>query len=183
MGGSAFSLLPNPLYTPRMPLAVYQRVRSACHAALRELFICVATPIEGPGKKDHGDVDILVALDRRRIFASPADDANQRSPRDLMESIKRLLGAEYSIVRPTGASANLAIRWPSDAGHPASADDESPIIEVHAGEHDESKEKFIQVDISICSDVDRLCWVSVPQIPSHSAVLVLGCRRKHSSQS
>ncbi|KAK0628130.1 hypothetical protein B0T17DRAFT_588340 [Bombardia bombarda] len=63
---------------------VYHHVRDACHAALRNLFVYVATPIEGPGKKDHGDLDILVAT---------------------------AIHAEHAII--VGQSANYAIPWPS----------------------------------------------------------------------
>ncbi|KAL2020164.1 hypothetical protein VTK56DRAFT_8688 [Thermocarpiscus australiensis] len=158
MGGSAFSSLPNPPYTPRMPPAVYRRVRSACHAALRELFICVATPIEGPGKKDHGDVDILVALERRFMFPQTPDDQNQTSPHDLMADIQRLVQAEYAIVHPTGMSANLAIRWPPGLEDQVSTEDEVRGVGEVAGEDGDSRDKYIQVDVRICQNVDQLCW-------------------------
>ncbi len=139
----------------------------------------MATPIEGPGKKDHGDVDILVALERRLIFPSTSDNTTQRTPRDLMEAIRRLLGAQYAIVQPTGTSANLAIRWPSDVDHhPVSTNDELPDIEGTTDKYDESKEKFIQVDVRICPDVDQLCWVSTVEDPSWSARLALDCTPK-----
>lgn len=162
MGGSAFSSLPNPPYTPRMPSAVYQHVKSTCHSALRELFVYVATPIEGPAKKDHGDIDILVALERRLIFPqNPVNDTGSTPPHELVAAIKRLLNAEYAIVPPAGTSANLAIRWPSELDHLAVAtEDES------AG----SKLKYVQVDVRICRDVDQLCWVSgaIPKPGRHS---------------
>lgn len=161
MGGSAFSSLPNPPYTPRMPPAVYWRVLSACQAALRELFIYVATPIEGPGKKDFGDVDILVALERHHIFPQAQNDTAQRSPRELMGTIKECLGAEYAIVHPTSTSANLAIKWPSQEfpNDPEAADGE----EI-------SKEKYIQVDVRICPSVDQLYWVSKCITGAHALI-------------
>ncbi|GAB1311193.1 Polymerase nucleotidyl transferase domain-containing protein [Madurella fahalii] len=151
MGGSAFSSLPEAPYTPRMPPPVYQHAKSACHAALRELFVCVATPIEGPAKKDHGDIDILVALERRVIFPqSPVHDRAPTSPHELVADIKHLLKAEYAIVPPAGTSANLAIRWPSELDHLAAATGD---------EGAEPKPKYIQVDVRICRDVDQLCWI------------------------
>lgn len=160
MGGSAFSSLPDPPYTPRMPPAVYHHVRSACHAALRELFVYVATPIEGPGKKDHGDVDVLVALERRVAFPRKPGDSVGRPPVELMEEIKRLLSADHAIVHPAGTSANLAVRWPSEADVRASTDGK-----VHRGGDGEADgleapaAKYVQVDVRICPDLDRLCWV------------------------
>ncbi|KAL2263851.1 hypothetical protein VTK26DRAFT_4760 [Humicola hyalothermophila] len=148
MGGSAFSSLPNPPYTPRMPPAIYRRVASACQAALRELFIYVATPIEGPEKKDYGDVDILVALERSFVFPKN-HDTTQRSPHDLMRAILQRLSAEYAIVHPTGTSANLAVKWPPE---------ELSELERAANGQQESKDKYIQVDVRICPDPDQLCW-------------------------
>ncbi|KAK4165825.1 hypothetical protein QBC43DRAFT_315273 [Cladorrhinum sp. PSN259] len=143
MGGSAFSYLANPPYTPRMPPAVYKQVKAAYHAALRELFVHVTTPIEGPAKKDHGDIDILVAGERRLFFPKTAGDSIPKSPSDLLNEVKLLLNAEFCKI--TGSSANLAIRRPSC---PSDQDN---------GNEDE-KEKFIQVDVRICKDVDQLCW-------------------------
>ncbi|KAH6854372.1 hypothetical protein B0I37DRAFT_336283 [Chaetomium sp. MPI-CAGE-AT-0009] len=158
MGGSAFSSFPDPPYTPRMPPEVYQRAVSECNAALRRLFICVATPIEGPGKKDHGDVDILVALDRRVAFPQTPDDSVLREPKDLMKDVERDLCARYAIVHPTGTSANLAIPWPSDMNEHAIAPEEAPSAGEVANPREESKPKYIQVDIRICRSVDELYW-------------------------
>jgi len=161
MGGSAFSSLPEPPYTPRMPTAVYQCVLAACHAALRDIFVCVATPIEGPGKKGHGDIDILVALDRRAVFPESRDDSVPRTPHELMGIAQRALGAKYAINR--GSSANLAIPWPSGMNEHSAA---------RLGEHGPGggaagdgtpEDKYIQVDVTICQDVDQLHWVSSAQ--------------------
>jgi hypothetical protein len=159
MGGSAFSSLPDPPCTPRMPPTVYQRVLSECHAALRELFVCVATPIEGPGKKDFGDIDILVALERRVVFPNGQDDSVPRTPHELIAVVQRTLRAKYAIVR--GSSANLAIPWPSDMGEHVMIPAEASGNGSATGTDPESKDKYIQVDINICPDVDQLCWVSV----------------------
>ncbi|KAK4459365.1 hypothetical protein QBC42DRAFT_274679 [Cladorrhinum samala] len=143
MGGSAFSFLKNPPFTPRMPPAVYKQVKQSCHAALRELFVYVATPIEGPGKQDHGDVDILVAQEKRCFFPRTASDTVPKSHNELLNEIKLLLAAEYCKI--TGPAANLAIRWPSSSLEDAEADQGR-------------EEKFIQVDVRICKDIDQLCW-------------------------
>ncbi|KAK4192629.1 hypothetical protein QBC35DRAFT_373007 [Podospora australis] len=142
MGGLAFSHFPDPPYTPRMPTRVYERVKTSCHHALRELFVHVATPIEGPGKADHGDVDILVALERRSADAAPS------STKDLIEKIKTALGAEHSIA--VHNMANLAIPWPSSLatnGHGALKDDEQ-----------HQQPRHIQVDVRICKDKADLDW-------------------------
>jgi len=93
-----------------MPHHVYRQVRDMCHSALREVFVYVATPIEGPAKKDHGDVDILVCLERRLVFPSTPDDQTPMKPRDLMTIIQDKLGAgKHAIIDPTSTSANFAI--------------------------------------------------------------------------
>ncbi|KAL1838387.1 hypothetical protein VTJ49DRAFT_2699 [Mycothermus thermophilus] len=118
MGGSAFSSFPDPPYTPRMPPEVYRRVASACGAALRDLFVCVATPIEAPAKRDYGDIDILVALEKRVLFPRSQKDSTPRQPHELLSAIQSILGAEYAIIHPEGCSANLAIPWPVDMDGP-----------------------------------------------------------------
>jgi hypothetical protein len=152
MGGSAFSSLPSPPYTPRMPPKVYQRVLADCHSALRELFVCVATPIEGPEKKDYGDVDILAALERRVVFPSTRHNSVPRTPPELIALVQRTLSAKYSIIH--GSSANLAIPWPSDM-------DENGMVTNEPAKFGGEEDKYIQVDINICPDLDQLCWVSV----------------------
>lgn len=95
MGGLAFSKGPDPLYTPRMPRDVYQYVREHCHALLRELFVVVATPIDGPGKSDFGDIDIFVATKREDYFgASAASNFPGAAEKWPFGAIEALLGAE-----------------------------------------------------------------------------------------
>ncbi|KAK4128295.1 hypothetical protein N657DRAFT_660018 [Parathielavia appendiculata] len=159
MGGSAFSSLPDPPYTPRMSRSVYQHVVPACHAALRELFVCVATPIEGPEKKDHGDIDILVALERRVVFPKAMDHPVQSPPHELMGAVQRVLHAKDAIIHPTGSSANLAIPWPSNMNPVFAMHDEASMMEDSATNHEEPRDKYIQVDVRICPDVDQLCWI------------------------
>ncbi|KAK3989197.1 hypothetical protein QBC44DRAFT_89839 [Cladorrhinum sp. PSN332] len=143
MGGSAFSYLENPPYTPRMPPVVYEQAKVACHAALRELFVYVATPIEGPAKADHGDIDILVCQEKRLFFPKSEADATPKSHNELLNEVKLLLDAEFCKI--VGPAANLAFRWPSSRG-------------AEVTEDEEGKKKYIQVDVRICKDVDQFCW-------------------------
>ncbi|KAK0730571.1 hypothetical protein B0H67DRAFT_596679 [Lasiosphaeris hirsuta] len=159
MGGSAFGSGPKAPFTPRMPPAVYRRVRALCHAALRELFLFVATPIEGPGKKDHGDLDVLVAVERRVAFPRTPGDVIPRPPHLLIEVIKKALHADHSIVTKT--SANLAIPWPVYLNHHDNQTDGKPYgWDSNGTEEDEdaSRPRYIQVDVRICSDLDQMCW-------------------------
>jgi hypothetical protein len=152
-----------------MPHEVYRQVVSACHAALRELFVCVATPIEGPGKKDHGDIDILVALERRVVFPNAPEDSTPTTPHELMGAVQRVLHAKYAIVHPTGSSANLAIPWPSDMEpHVTTDHDELAMAVDSVDDNRKPRDKYIQVDVRIYPDLDQLCWVSTVGAGSES---------------
>jgi hypothetical protein len=137
MGGRAFSLGPNPLYTPRMPREVYETVRDRCQAALRGLFVIVASPIDGPGKSDFGDIDLLVALEKRLIFPRPDEAQAERSGKDLCDEIAKLLQAEAT--KGEGMTWNLAIPWPSEFAMEGS-----------------DERRYIQVDVKICASSDEL---------------------------
>ncbi|KAI2617616.1 hypothetical protein GGS26DRAFT_401364 [Hypomontagnella submonticulosa] len=94
MGGNAFA----SLSTPRMSPAVYNEVHRRCRTKLLELFAIVATPIPGPAKKDHGDIDFLLAW--------------EKSP-DPLEVAARHLGA-YDKHKERAKVLNIAIPWPDD---------------------------------------------------------------------
>ncbi|KAK4144623.1 uncharacterized protein C8A04DRAFT_11273 [Dichotomopilus funicola] len=158
MGGLAFSSSVNPPHIPRMPPAVYRYVAAACSAVLRELFVYVATPIEGPGKTDHGDVDVLVALERRVVFPRAGVDSKPKTPIELMEEIKHRLRTKHALVHWTGTSANLAIPWPSDMEDCTMAPSSAAEVNVPSGEAADPKPKYVQVDIRICTSADQLFW-------------------------
>ncbi|KAK6958342.1 hypothetical protein Daesc_001141 [Daldinia eschscholtzii] len=145
MGGSAFSSRSNPLFTPRMSPGVYRHVLRTCQAKLRELFVAVASPIEGPAKKDHGDIDIFVALERDDISSSFGIDGacTSQQDHDPLRVAVRLLGAEHWIrERPT--VVNLAIPWPKDL-HEEGPSGNSP--------------RYIQVDLHLCDSIEHLQWM------------------------
>ncbi|PHH72289.1 hypothetical protein CDD80_4640 [Ophiocordyceps camponoti-rufipedis] len=128
MGGSAFTTGPDPLFTPRMPPSVYNSIRSRCADALNRLFHTVASPIDGPGKTDYGDVDMMVAR--------PVDVTTG------LDAVGPALGAERAIVG--GCCVTVAVPWPENL-----VEDDS----------DDSRPRFVQVDIRLCADDDRLRWM------------------------
>ena len=76
MGGKAF-----PNYSaPRLPTALYERLLTSTVENLRPLYTHVGSPVPGPGKKDHGDIDIIVvgpifssddnSVSRSRLYAN-----------------------------------------------------------------------------------------------------------------
>ncbi|KAI0850561.1 hypothetical protein F5Y00DRAFT_232665 [Daldinia vernicosa] len=145
MGGSAFSSGSNPLSTPRMPPGVYRHVLSTCHAKLRELFFVVASPIEGPAKEDHGDIDLLVALEKHATFPSSRACGTSLSPPtyDPLDAAASLLGAERSI-REQPKAITLAIPWPNDLAQEGTSCD-GP--------------RYIQIDLHLCNSVEHLQWM------------------------
>lgn len=146
MGGLAFASKGIAISNPRMSPAIYQEVRDRCQAVLKTKFHQVASPIEGPAKKDYGDVDILVAGP-----VSPADQAAEKV-KDTLTMIRKLLGAEHMVCESDN-SANLAIPWPEDL-LPSNDDD------GNGGEAQEKKNEqlHIQVDVRVCPSAEDLRW-------------------------
>ncbi|ETS77251.1 hypothetical protein PFICI_11125 [Pestalotiopsis fici W106-1] len=139
MGGTAFSHIdPLNLFTPRMPPNVYHRVRDDCHAALRQRFLAVATPIQAPGKKNFGDVDIFVAWDTEQSSKVDFDK--------FVDSIRDLLGATYSRYEGlVNCDAQFAVAWPDDPyGLAYSDSEENP--------------RFCQIDVHICNSIEAFHW-------------------------
>ncbi|EEY20163.1 predicted protein [Verticillium alfalfae VaMs.102] len=102
MGGSAFASGENPLYTPRMPSHVYELVKSRCKSALRDLYIYVASPIDGPAKRDYGDVDVLMTCARGEFTGRSGIDV---FPETVVKAIQHAL--EPSMCWPKEAARIL----------------------------------------------------------------------------
>ncbi|PTB67659.1 hypothetical protein BBK36DRAFT_1168041 [Trichoderma citrinoviride] len=146
MGGSAFAQGQNPLSTPRMPKEVYEATKSRCEKILLGLYSCVESPVEGPAKKDYGDIDFLVA--------SPKSDAAKGSL--AIPTIAQALGAERKIVAGGAEpAANLAIPWPEDE----SDDDGKEKTKTDKEDKEEPARKYIQVDVRVCESEEKLRWM------------------------
>ncbi|PKS06695.1 hypothetical protein jhhlp_006769 [Lomentospora prolificans] len=153
MGGSIFASGPEPLFTPRMPPEVYHHVKARCHRALRDLYVCVASPIDGPAKKSFGDVDILVTWSREEIFGlSPefrravSDGPN---PRRALEEIMEVLGATKMIREKNDQVAHYAIPWPEEF--------------QDVGREEDTPPRYIQVDVAISPSLQSFEWVLFKQ--------------------
>ncbi|KAJ3494685.1 hypothetical protein NLG97_g3921 [Lecanicillium saksenae] len=141
MGGSAFSVGANPLRTPRMLPRIYHAQKGRCQALLRQLYERVDSPIDGPGKQDFGDIDILV-YGRRSTAPLPTRIENAKPGSELIHEIAALLGSQRTIIAE-GASSNMAIPWPTDANEEATEDDD----------------KYIQVDVRISPNLQSHRWM------------------------
>jgi hypothetical protein len=128
-----------------MSPAVYKEVRDRCHAALRKLFLCVASPIEGPAKKDYGDVDILVALEKRMVFPPTPADQTKLEGSEILALIQEALGAEHMIMEKGNCSANLAIPWPVDLLAGPDADDNDDDLIMLSGAPDAANDDDVIV--------------------------------------
>ncbi|KAK7429336.1 hypothetical protein QQZ08_004148 [Neonectria magnoliae] len=133
MGGSAFATGDSPLFTPRMPKDVYNIVKTQCNAILREHYVCVASPIDGPGKQDFGDVDFLLAW--------PLNPSASKA--DAIDAIARSLNATRTIVdKGKDISGHFALPWPSETS--LLRDDalqEALEINSQGGDHPEAAER------------------------------------------
>lgn len=155
MGGASFVTGPNALFTPRMPAQVYHETKARLHRALRDLYLCVASPIDGPGKTDFGDIDILVTWNRAAILGLGAPPSRAPTPRGTipgpkgstndpeLTAISRALGASHMLREKGIKAAHYAVPWPTHLSHLGPEPD---------------RERHIQVDVRICPSLQDFQW-------------------------
>jgi hypothetical protein len=92
-----------------MPKEVYLEVKNKIIRTLSPAFSWIDSPIEGPGKKDFGDIDIVVS----------GLIGNDMSKESILTLINHLLEAKAQITEPGSAvAAHFAISWPKDLPNP-----------------------------------------------------------------
>ena len=147
MGGASFTSGSDALSTPRMPASVYHETKARLHRALRDLYLCVASPIDGPAKTTFGDIDIVVAWPRAEILGLPPPPALAATRADAdaaFSEIGRAIGAERTAVEKGMRAAHYAIPWPPH------------LLHHHHGGGDEPL--YIQVDVRICASLRAFQW-------------------------
>ncbi|KAI5865132.1 hypothetical protein GGS23DRAFT_603784 [Durotheca rogersii] len=158
MGGNAFARGANPLHTPRMPPAVYEHVLRACHAALRKLFDVVGTPVPGPGKEDHGDIDIFVAGAKPGTSAPASVRASApaaAAPDASLEVAARRLGAVRTFKQQPGLLI-CAVPWPDDVRSGGAAEGaRSEPSDAGAAAAAAAAPRFVQVDLHQCGSAEE----------------------------
>lgn len=172
MGGKAFSTGSDALYTPRMVPKVYKTTLANCFNALMDLFPVVKAPIEAPEKATFGDIDLLVSLEGS-VFTS--EDINDHQKAVIWTAIERKLEAVQVFQEgKLFTSKSMAIPWPirlskdvmadqlaaeSIAGHKAESEwgkaNNKAVENVHEAE---TKSRYIQVDIQLCSRDQESEW-------------------------
>jgi len=146
MGGSAFK--EHGLSTPRMPPAVYHFALKQIERELSTLFQRVAHCVEGPGKTDYGDLDILALPD----VDKPVPSLNE---------VGALLNAKSYYELSNGVFA-LAIPWPSRSSITSSNSQAGSAMGVTCDnaiqDHAQPPELYIQLDLRICTSQQEFTW-------------------------
>ena len=174
MGGSAFATLS----TPRMPTEVYLAVKQQIHEALAPYFEHCKTPIEGGGKKDHGDVDILVCKNTT-LGASLRKKGGLAGEFD-GDAVGKIISAVHGKRSFDTNGCSYVVNWPEGLPGPTSNLVESvtepddgglTILSNGVSKQAESEVKvtpdstapkpphFIQVDIQFCHDLKQFDWI------------------------
>ncbi len=138
MGGLAFADEQPPLYTPRMPPAVYTHTRDHLLSTLRSFYGRAECPIEAPGKTDYGDIDILVA-EPLHVFSS--------------DDISAAIGAVKHKKQAGSPTTQFALPWPKLPQNPPAQDATTSA----ASTDDDSEAKHIQLDLHLCN-ASSLQW-------------------------
>jgi len=115
-----------------MSPAIYNLVLADTLIGLRSLFKHVQSPIEAPGKRDYGDVDVFVC-------------EQLTTGTDYCVSPAALMTALNGIAVVTSSAKNtlhVAVEWPSDL----------TIEDSHQNPH------FAQIDVTIFLDHDQFEW-------------------------
>lgn len=145
MGGKAFA---ETLHTPRIPPEIYIFVRDHVLGLLRQhLYKYADSPIESPGKSNHGDIDILVCEPLLK------DGQDSRAVDVTPQEIAELLNAKTYKVTRGSHTINFAIPWPDmnslqHQNNFRGGDDQEP----------EDANRYIQVDIQACPTLTQLKW-------------------------
>ena len=131
MGGNAFA----EHSTPRLPTHLYDRLLCRTLELLRPLYTHVGSPVPGPGKRDHGDIDI--------IGTGPINDDDTTR-----EKISTLLHAVKSIGHKPSISYLIPLS-PSDVAEVSPPDAILPLHKTH----------FVQIDIHITPSLSIYNWL------------------------
>jgi hypothetical protein len=98
MGGSAFGAILTSAAFPRLPPSVYRALKKRLLPKITEFYAWVGVPHEAPDKKDHGDLDLLVAI--------PKLPHNSFVPHEI---IKQAIGATHLVPMDGNRTSNYAV--------------------------------------------------------------------------
>ena len=138
MGGKAFSKELPPDSFPRLPPQLYNALKDRLRALLLTIYAIVGVPPEAPAKKDHGDIDFVVA--------KPVGGVEEVDP----ALVSRILGAVKSVELSGNRTSNYALEMNQDDMLLLSQSNPFPL---------QFEKAYVQVDIRVCLDdeeVERL---------------------------
>ena len=136
MGGRAFiQALPVGSF-PRLRSPLYNDVKKRLTEMLQTIYEYVEVPPEAPEKKDHGDVDFVVAC---HPGGAPTTDR-----------VKDVLGAVAAVQLEGYKMSNYAVPLTEDELQ--YYDDE---IMPHHDENESAKPVYVQVDVHVCENREQ----------------------------
>ena len=128
MGGNVFT----DLTVPRLPHDLYNKIRSQCHEVLIDFYEDVFTPAEAPSKRDHGDIDFMVARPKTMHKGKPVTHAEQEIAKALNAvQVKKVSGSK---------TRHYAVPYPKSS------------------EDEKNEELYAQVDVHVVPNPDFLAW-------------------------
>lgn len=131
MGGRAFLQDFPPDSLPRLPTSLYATLKARLTALLLTLFAIVEVPPERPEKRDHGDIDFVVACPLTRQAITP-------------KQVGRVLGAIKSIELDGNRTSNYAINIDQEDWS------------MHSAQPMPSDHIYCQVDVKVCDDEEEV---------------------------
>ncbi|KAI6122495.1 hypothetical protein EDD16DRAFT_765749 [Pisolithus croceorrhizus] len=159
MGGKAFSNdLPSGSF-PRLPSRLYQDLKDRLTPLLRTIYTLVEVPPETPGKKDHGDIDFVVAQPIRE------------NGDDMATKVGQVLGAVKSVEMDGNRTSNYALELnQEDCMLLASNGLQSPLP---------IQKIYLQVDVRVCLDAEEWELLKVMHGYGDLGIIIASIARCH----
>lgn len=159
MGGKAFSNdLPSDSF-PRLPSRLYQDLKDRLTPLLRTIYTLVEVPPEAPGKKDHSDIDFVVA----QPIHVDGDD--------IAAKVGQVLGAVKSVEMDGNRTSNYALEL----------NQEDCVLLASDGLQDplSIQKMYLQVDVRVCLDAEEWELLKVMHGYGDLGIIIASIARYH----
>ncbi|KAI6044804.1 hypothetical protein EDC04DRAFT_2639863 [Pisolithus marmoratus] len=159
MGGKAFSAdLPSGSF-PRLPSRLYEDLKGRLTPLLQTIYTLVEVPPEAPGKKDHGDIDFVVAQpihDNEHVMAA---------------LIGQVLGAVKSVEMDGNRTSNYALELSQEDCALLVSDDSQGSLPI--------QKIYLQVDVRVCLDAEEWELLKVMHGYGDLGIIIASIARCH----
>lgn len=159
MGGKAFSNdLPSGSF-PRLPSRLYEDLKDRLIPLLRTIYTLVEVPPEAPGKRDHGDIDFVVA------------EPIHVNDNDIAAKVGQVLGAVKSVEMDGNRTSNYALELNQEDCMLLASDGlqgPAPIQRI-----------YLQVDVRVCLDAEEWELVRVMHGYGDLGIIIGSIARNH----